>query len=234
MTRERVMYIATIIGLIFFSITQCERAIDSEAKATAYDLDNSILREEALVWQEKDSTWRAEKKTFEASLASLEYSHALKIDELMERIDGLKNTDQIRNVLVTSTSTKGSFETPALNLNLSCNHTFNFENQDRWSSFLGSYDNGIVSLNYEVKDSITYVDYWKRPGFLKRKVPTIHGISHNPNTTIYGLNNISIKVPRPIVTVNAGIGVTYYDGQVRYFPSITIGKHLFTIYSRAP
>ena len=60
---------------------------------------------------------------------------------------------------------------------------YNFNFDDEWTKINGSLspDSNSVELNYSVDAGVEILHAWKRPGFLKRKVPEITIKFNNPN-----------------------------------------------------
>lgn len=233
MTRERLIIAAIIVISLVTTLSQCHRANKESARADQYELDYYLAEEEAKQWKESDSTWRAENRVLETTLEVLEKSHQIDIEAYERQIKDIKRSSNIQGITITTTTTNGHFITPVKPiLNIECNHKFKLYYEDEWSIFNGLYDSGIFELDYSVGDSISYVSYWKRPGFLKKKQLFNQGISHNPNTQITGLKDIRIKIPKPVAQLSAGLSGAYYQGDFIIIPSLQVGVPIFTIYSK--
>lgn len=233
MTKERIIMAMLIVVTLITSISQCQRANKETARADQFEIDYYLAEEEAEKWKESDSTWRAEVRVLETTNEALENSNQLIIEEYEDKIKDLKRSSNIQGITITTSLTQGSFRVPVNPvLNIECNHKFKVYYEDEWSTFDGLYDTGVFELSYSVGDSISYVSYWKRPGFLKRKQLFTQGISHNPNTQISGLKDIRIKELKPVLQVSAGLSGTYYNGKPIILPAINIGVPIFTVYSR--
>ncbi|MEC7753767.1 MAG: DUF6549 family protein [Bacteroidota bacterium] len=233
MTKERITLAIITVVLLISSISQCHRANQETKRADQYELNYYLAEEEATKWKESDSTWRAEIRVLETTNEALENSNQLIIEHYEDKIKDIKRASNIEGITITSTFTQGGFKVPVQpTLNIECNHKFKIYYEDEWSKFDGLYETGIFELTYSVRDSINYVSYWKRPGFLKRKQLFTQGISHNPNTQITGLKDIRIKAPKPVIQVSAGLSGAYYQGDFILLPTIQLGTTIFTVYWR--
>lgn len=209
---------------------------DIEKKAKVYELDVEYLQKETQVWKSKDSTWRAEKEQHETTIDALKFSQAIKVDSLIEMIDGLKKANQIKSLQITTLSTSGSFDVQVIpdqinaDIELTYNAPFSFQYEDGWSKFKGFYKDKRISMDYQVRDSVTFVTY-KEKGLFNRSIVT-QGISHNPNTRITGLNDIVVTPPKPFVTLSIGASAVYYSGDIHILPSINIGYPILSIYRK--
>lgn len=236
--KERIIWVSVVIGILFFSISQCSQAVKQSARADANMIDYNLSQVKARKWQGKDSLWKAEKKTMIVSIDAMEQSYELEVKSLVKQVEGLRKPKDIQSITITKTETKDSFAVKAIAVvpvpdqSPDQSPEFKFTYNDQWSSFQGRYKEGIVAMNYSIRDSITYVDFEKREGFLKKKSFYTQGISHNPNTKIMGLDKIRRKKVEPIITVSAGLGIVYVADQFRFIPTITIGRHLFSLYSK--
>jgi len=96
----------------------------------------------------------------------------------------------------------------------------NFKYKDQWININGTlifnnnnmYNDNII-LMYGVKDSLTFVSYYKREKFLSKKKLYIEGKSYNPNTIITNLSQISInnyKEPKWSLGLHGGYGFTQH------------------------
>lgn len=231
MTRDH-LYIIAILILLIFGISQCEDKNHLQEEVNVYELDSYLSIKKSKEWKSKDSLWRSEVQTLETTLQSLKESKQTEIQDLIKKIEGLKKAKNIQSITLSSSRTRGSFQTEVNSIvNINCDHKFNFIAQDEWSNFQGNYDNGILSWDYEVNDSISYTTYWKRPGFLKSKKLFTQALSHNPNTKITGLKNINVRIPKPYIQISVGLSA-YYDKGVNYVPAIHVGIPIITILSK--
>lgn len=102
--------------------------------------------------------------------------------------------------------------------NIVYNREFNYS--DKWSNINGKIgvnsnfiNDDYIFLEYTVRDSITFISYFKKTGglFSNKKDLYIEGKSHNKNTQINGIREViinNVDIPTWSIGFQAGYGVT--------------------------
>jgi|GEM_PF-7102461 len=100
--------------------------------------------------------------------------------------------------------------------------TLQFDYEDKWISIHGKWNDSLM-LSYAMRDSIWFVNYWKKKG-LFRKEEFMDGFSANPHTSISGLSAISTgsRKQAPMrISIGPSLGYHYAGGKFSW--SVGVG-----------
>ena len=190
------LLVATIfLGMLL--LRSCGANDEMKDQVSSYKSLYDLEHQKAVVFKDKSDKWRARATAAEATAEAVKDV----VPEMIAKIDGLKkDLSNAENIIATSTVSEGSISTVLIDtIYIDRNDTIQaktFTYNDEWSKFNGRIYGNNIDFNYQVRDSITFYQFYKGKTFFKRGELTIEGISHNPNTQISGLMNIKIIEPK--------------------------------------
>lgn len=161
-------------------------------------------RQEAAVWRDRYGKAHAQVQVLQVDKDNMEKLYSRQIKELTHI-----KPRQVASVTHLGTENKGSVRVPV------SAQTKEFQyNQDNWLKLRGSVLGDSVHLDFEVKDSLTFVTGYKKRLF-GRDTYLVEAISHNPATSFTSLRRVELR-ERP---KRFGIG-----GGIYYTPAgVTVG-----------
>lgn len=215
------------ITIILFAIERRSRLNLRDDFRSSQNLHGLALKE-AKFW--KDDAGKAHAQV-EVATSNLEVAKTVLGDELQsiaKEVSGLKkNLKNLESYINLQTTTSGTITTGLRDTVLIHDSTKTlakaFSWEDKWTNINGIITDTNLELNYRVRDSLTFVTYWKKNGFFKKPSLMLDAISCNPNSTITGIRNVKITTqPRrkPRLGFYLGYGVGF-DGRIR--PSAGVG-----------
>jgi hypothetical protein len=227
MSKLSIIFGATTVILALFLVRSCNQA--DQYKADKEGLKALIASETAntKTWVDKDGLNRARINALQVSNNALnDY-----IGDQSKVVDGLKkDNSNLQQIINATTSSRGHVSAPltdtAIVSIIAVNDTAiakTFTYTDKWSKFSGTITDKI-EFDYEVRDSITFFQYWKGQSFFKKGTLVMEGISHNPNTKLTGLRSINVIEPKKRRYV-LGIGLQYGVGSQGLGWNFGIGLH---------
>lgn len=143
--------------------------------------------------------------------------------------------DSLSNTFITNIDTMYVHDTisKSTGIVISTDTSYRINYLDKWLSFSGSFkaNSSLFTGSYQLKDSLTIVNYSKKSGFLGFG-PMQYYIdvsSNNPNETITSIKNFSItgQTPKRFGVGPAIIG-TFQSGKVSIVPGIGVFYSLFS------
>jgi hypothetical protein len=178
--------IVALFAIVLFKCKQDDANFSSATKKISV-VKNTPVRH----YTDAGGTKHAEKPIAAGTLGEIETSYQHIIDSLSKL---LKTKPKfIREIVQVSTVAaadfKPSIDTSPGKANIRVSY------QDKWFSIDGVVSNDS-SWRYAVKDSLSFITYRKKTGFLKKDL-FLDAFSMNPNSTIKGLTAIRINEARP-------------------------------------
>jgi hypothetical protein len=162
-------------------------------------------KKEIQIWKDNEGLWRSKLEvsliTSRDALKTLAI-YDERFNSLSSQFDGLKkNLSNLNSVNFSSSSSNYNITTKIKdsviinNKDTSKFYVFNYCDPEGWYITSGkiNYDNKILSIKIESKDSISSVVYWKRKWLLGRKKFYQEVKSFNPNTKIKYSESIIFK-----------------------------------------
>ncbi|RAJ75528.1 hypothetical protein CLV59_109142 [Chitinophaga dinghuensis] len=102
------------------------------------------------------------------------------------------------------------------------NDTLQFDYDDKWISIHGKWNDSLI-LSYAMRDSIWFVNYWKKKGLFRRE-EFMDGFSANPHTSISGLTAISTgSHQRKPMRISIGPSLGYHYAGGKFSWSVGVG-----------
>lgn len=191
-----------IVAFILFKCRQNEKEFIQSVEQT-----ESVIKTPVHHYRDNGGTDHAEKPVAEASLKVIEASYKKTIDSLTGL---LKIKPKQVNEIVQAGTLVESYFRPDINyipnsipfhdtINI-CGDTIfpssiEINYQDAWLTLRGVL-NEDSSWHYSLRDSLSFITYKKKTGFLKREL-FLDAFSMNPGSTITGLTAIKITEARP-------------------------------------
>jgi hypothetical protein len=197
-TLLRTIVIGAVIAILSIVVLTVAKFEGMRTERDSYKSLADAQVKEVKYWQDKEGRSRAQAQAAEASTKSILHVHNTEMQDLRKQITGLnKNISNLKSYISTRVSTADTVFIPLRDTVYSNVSSKTFNYKDEWTSIDGLIVNDSVSLKYQVKDSLTFVTYYKKQGLFKPKLLMIDGISYNPNSRITGLKNITVAQPRP-------------------------------------
>lgn len=156
------------------------------------------VKQKPIVYKkDKQGIVHAEKPVAQSSKHSINAYYDHVIDSMAKKIDAQSKT--IQTIVAAGTETKGSLKPDKDSTSGFAKLSYN----DRWLTF--TYDGD--SLQYQIRDSLTFVTYLKKKGIFKKPELTLNAFAQNPATHIKGLTGIKLNAPMP-----SHFGIGLYGG----------------------
>lgn len=173
-----------------------------------YEQALSAQKAKVKLWRDKQGRARAELKTLELELSSVKGVYEAELQALKKDFDF--KTKQLDNVTKVSTTTTETVYLTQIDTVYYPHYIYT----DRWAHIDLKLKADQPELTYTIKDSVSFVQHYKRESLIGKKVLFIDGVSHNPNTQITGLSNLKVK--QSPSNISLGLQLGYYPGMV-YF-----------------
>jgi hypothetical protein len=139
------------------------------------------------LWRDKEGRSRAELQTVELAMGTLKQTHKAELDSLKGDFDfKLRNLQSSTNVSTTTTQTVYLTQVDTV-------FYPHYVYRDKWTYIDLKFKTDVPELTYSIRDSISFIQHYKRESLFGRKVLYIDGVSYNPNTQITGIKNLRIK-----------------------------------------
>lgn len=210
MSRLATFLILFVVLLLILLSRSCNRIDEVEFDRQAYEDLINLKNQQIEVWKDKEGKSRARAKV---AIATAEAAKAVYPELLEENKNLKKDLSNLETALLVATNTSGSFTTVLTDTvyQTKTDTVFakTFTYSDKWSKFHGKVLPNDITIDYEVRDSLTFTSYYKGQNFFRKGELVIEGVSHNPKTSITGLQNIKIVKPRKR---NISIGPTFNYG----------------------
>jgi hypothetical protein len=189
---------------------------------------HALANKKAELWRDKEGKSHARATIAESNLEVAKTVLGDEMKSLIKEVSGLKkNLKNLESYINVNLATSGSISTGLRDTVLIHDSTKTlakaFSWEDKWTNINGIITDTNLELNYRVRDSLTFVTYWKKNGLFKKPSLMLDAISYNPNSTITGIRNVKITTqPRrkPRLGFYLGYGVSL-DGRIR--PSAGVG-----------
>jgi len=225
--------------LVVFSVITTILFIIENTKSNNLKKDNEILSLELnkidnklQTFVDENGFYRAKAESAESDLKTLKVVYENELDRLTQEFSNInKNYKNLNGLYRTSLTTIGELRLKLDSVNSTNDTTYNndgtinnvrisrnFGYNDDWIDVNGKYvfntvdsNNDDIYFNYNVKDSLTLVSYYKRDNLFGKRYLYVEGISHNPNTKIVNLSEIKIsnhKEPKISIGFQGGYGLT--------------------------
>lgn len=185
--------------------------------------------DEIKTWKDEAGKYRSQKMAAEVDLKTAKKHYQAEIDgvyhDMHVKYRNLKALVQVN----TKTADTITLEKPVYIKGDTIRDSI-FIYRDVWADFIATMDSASIDLRYTVRDSLAFVSHYKRTGLFKKQL-FIDGVSHNPNTKIVGIKNISIGKPSNRFGLTVGPSVGYGvvgNGLGPFFGvSATYGFHIW-------
>lgn len=221
MNQQRLIFLGGLIAVFAIIVLCVAKFQGMQTEVDSYRSLAESSQKEVKYWKDKDGLSHARAQSAEATTKAILEFQKNEIKDLQKQIGGLnKNLSNLNNYITTGVKTSDTiFVTLRDTISVGNIRKRLFTYTDEWSRIDGEIDSIGLRLSYEVRDSLTFVSYYKKQGLFKPKKLFIEGISYNPHTRITGLKNIQVAQPR---RKRFGIG-PYIGLDVQGKPSIGIG-----------
>lgn len=220
MTQQRIIFIGGLIALIAIVLIAVAKYEGMRTEIDSYKSLAEASQKEVKYWKDKEGRSHAQAQAAEATTKAILEVHNNEMQDLRKQIKGLnRNVSNLNNYITTGVKTTDTVFTVLRDTVYNNIAGKSFSYNDEWTNIEGLLINDSASLQYQVRDSLTFVTFYKKQGLFKPKLLVIEGISYNPHTSITGLKNITVAQPR-----RKRFGVGPYIGiDFRGRPSIGIG-----------
>lgn len=225
------------IGLIAIAVLFIFEKIRTNkliSKNKELELINNKLDNNLMIFKDENGFYRAKAESAESDLKTIKNVYEDELKLLRKDFNNInRNYKNLNSVYNTSLKTIGSLNAIIESYDKFVDTTYNndgsidnikyirkFTYNDDWANFNGEFtlntnqvnlDN--ININYEIKDSLTLVSYYKREKLFGKRQLFVEGKSYNPNTKISNLNEIRVnnhKEPKWSLGTQAGYGLTQY------------------------
>ncbi|MEO6303066.1 MAG: DUF6549 family protein [Bacteroidia bacterium] len=218
--KNRAMIIFIVVCL--YALFATKSCMQNKEKATQLSTAIQSKNDTITYWKDKTDIEHAKASSVVASLDNMKAIYQSKIDSITKKLN-IKEK-QITDFVGVSTETKGKFKSkvdtiflerepeyfdssyydgidiagpndlPAIDTVTPKIDYLESKYIDKWLTFHAKIKNGTLTGDYNLKDSITILGYWKKSGFLNlgRKNYFIDVSSSNPNTHIENVSNFHI------------------------------------------
>lgn len=215
--------IALLLGVIAYLLYL--RFSNRYVPRSIYD----AVKSEVVTWKNEAGKWEASataleatskeaKKFFEAEIERVQREYDVKVGKL----SGVIETTLRTNDTIKLTEVKTLRDTVRLT-EVKEVPVPTFTYSDEWGDFTLKREMFWDVLEYEVRDSITFVSHYVRNGVFKPRKLIIRGTSHNPNTQITGIDQFVIRENPNRFALGPQLGFFYnpITGEVK--PSLGLG-----------
>lgn len=184
-------------------------AFERDRNATALKKEQQSVQ----TWKDEAGRSRGEVEAIKAERDLIKTVYESELDSLRRVIPEIgrkgKNLKEATNV---TTITKDSivlstiFDTVVVDNNIVVRESLQYS--DKWLDL--EFDPLTNGLNYTSRDSLSIVKFSKRQGWFKPRTTNVQVISHNPRSSIIGLQQFSVEadVKRLSFGLQAGYGFT--------------------------
>lgn len=177
--------------------------------------------EDGKYWRDKEGKSHVRAIVAESNLEVAKSTLGDELKALAKEVSGLKrNIKNLKSYITVGVTTSGSATTGLIDTVVMKDSSARaFKWNDKWTEVAGVIQDTTVSLEYRVRDSLTFVSYYRSNGLFRPRSLMIDAISHNPNSTITGIKNTKItslkrRRPRPGFYAGYGIGPAGLSPQV--------------------
>lgn len=162
-------------------------AYKSASQKQYYERALSAQQSKVTLWRDRQGRSRAKIQTLELELETVADVYESEIDSLKKDFDfRVRNLDNVTNI---STSTSETVYLTQIDTVYYPHYVY----QDKWTYIELKFKTEQPELFYSIKDSVSFIQHYKRENLLGKKVLYIDGISHNPNTQITGMKNLRVN-----------------------------------------
>lgn len=162
-------------------------AYKSASQKQYYERALNAQKSKVTLWRDKQGRSHAEIQTLELQIETVADVYESEIDSLKKDFDfRVRNLDNVTNI---STSTSETVYLTQIDTVYYPHYVY----QDKWTYIELKFKTEQPELFYSIKDSVSFIQHYKRENLLGKKVLYIDGISHNPNTQITGMKNLKIN-----------------------------------------
>jgi hypothetical protein len=202
-------------------------------KYSQLELEYNKLDNNFRMTQDKEGFYRGIAESAETNITILKKVYEEELKELRKEFTNLtRNYNNLRGLFTLSTRTVNEISVKLDSLreekyyyDLAGNvrnikYSRNFTYSDKWSDFTGNIETNTVlvdldkiTFNYSIKDSLTFVSYYKKDKVFGKKQLFIEGKSYNPHTMITGIREVNINntyIPKWSVGLQSGYGFTQH------------------------
>ena len=205
--KERIVFIVVLIVLAVFSYDKITK-LSSSLKTQSRIIKNQSNQLEA--WTDAQGRYHARSQAAVAEISILKTTHAAELDSIKEVFGKrvARNLESYTGVeqVVSDTITLTVKDTVLLGKPLK-----HIRFQDPYLYLDGNFDplSDSLTLEYKLTTPIEIVTYSSRKWFLGRKSTLVEVVAKNPNATITGITQMTVKEKphRMGLSVQAGYGL---------------------------
>jgi hypothetical protein len=213
------------------------------------ELELNKVNNELRIFKDSSGFYRASAESAESNIKTITDVYRDELAALRKefnRING--NYTNLRGFYTTTLQTNGNLKIKLdslLTTKLEYDIFGNIENikyireftySDNWSKFHGEITTNSINsnldnilFNYNVRDSLTFVSYYRQKNFIGKRTLYIEGKSYNPNTTIMGIKEVNINntyTPKWNLGLQFGYGITTRG--MAWYAGIGVNKTLYS------
>jgi len=226
--KKKVFIAAALALALFLAILLVAYIQGLVAKADSAISLLEAERKGTKTWQDEAGRWRAQAQVGEATNKMIAETYAGEVKALRGQFDGLKtNLSNLKQYITTKVETSGTVTTvlrDTVYINQGdTTQAKTFLYSDEWLMLDGTIFDDSIKVSYYVKDSLTFVSYYKKrklTELFKKPELLIDAISYNPHSRVSKIRSLAVAPPR-----NKRIVVVAYAGYDPFnkTPSVGLG-----------
>lgn len=234
--RALIMFVVVALYALFMTKSCMNEKTQNQNLIEALKNEN----QKVTYWKDKNGVEHAKVIEIQLTHEQMDALHQGKLDSMANLLK-IKEK-QITQYIAITTSTHGQFSTPVDTVYesdtvylpsdtvkpvITHNPILKMNYKDGWLDFKGDIHKGRFYGEYTMKDSLTFVTYYKNTGFLGlgRRVHYLDVKSDNPNTTILNAKDYKFVEPKDKHVgfgIIGGYGVSV-DTKIRLAPYVRVG-----------
>ncbi len=222
--REKIFAVIGIV-LLILGIFLWRRSVYANEQMKAISLQNNTLTGQVLSYKDENGKLHGQVQTLTGDKDAYTALYQHNFDSLA-KVLGVKSKNII-SYNQTGMKDSSHFSTNRIDTvpiyvkgkdgRIDTVKAYDISYNDQWMWFKGKLNNGNFSADYKITDSLTYVGYFKRTGFLGlgKKINYLDVSATNPNVSFTSMKNIVLTNEKPNrISIGPYIGYDVFNRRI--------------------